>query len=458
MTGPAAASSPAKLIELDHAPHAAARRRLERRTQLAWLTSLASKVGTFGTQLVAVPAVYRTLGQDGYAAYAAVTSAVSILGALNLGIGGSLVTPIAQSAALGDRTREGQLFRAGLLPLSLICLLALVMALPAVLMIPLPVLLGKVAHTGIGGLRSSLVVACVITLASLPLTLVGSVRQAYQELHITNLLGAVSNGVLCAALLAAAQTKAALPVFVACFAGIPLAASILNGGLLLAGRRYLLAGWRGYQCQQSLALVGDGVRFLAAAFSSVLVYQWPIYVMAHSRPAAESAAFAISMQFVLLPLSFVAGVLQPFWGTTAEAAARGDLGWVKNQVTTLRRGGVTVGLFLGVVIALWGGQLARLWLGKPVALGWGLRVCAGAYLMLAVWEYLHFVLCLGSGRIREASTMAFARSAAFAVLAPWLVALWGGTGVWAGLCGSVLGYTAWRMPRLLGRALSRGNR
>ena len=92
--------------------HAAARRRLERRTQLAWVTSLAAKLGAFGTQLVAVPMVYRTMGQDGYAAYAAVTSAVSILGALNLGIGGSLVTPVVQAAAPrrenGERGRCGQ--------------------------------------------------------------------------------------------------------------------------------------------------------------------------------------------------------------------------------------------------------------------------------------------------------------------------------------------------------------
>lgn len=438
--------------------HAAARRRLERRTQLAWVTSLAAKLGAFGTQLVAVPMVYRTMGQDGYAAYAAVTSAVSILGALNLGIGGSLVTPVVQAAALGDRRREGEVLRAGLLPLGLICVAALLVILPAMTMIPLPALLGEVARANVGGLRAALVVACAVTLASLPLTVVGNLRQAYQEIHISNLLGAAGSGVLCVALVMAARAQAGLAVFVACFAGIPLAAGVLNGWLLLAGRRYLLTGWRSYRIRQSLALVGDGVWFLAAASSYLLLYQWPVYLMARSRPTAESAAFAVSVQMVLLPLSFLVGIVQPFWGTTAEAAASGDVAWVRAQINKLRWGGVAAGLVIGVVIALWGEEIVRLWLGRRVELGWSLRLGAGTYLMLAVWEYLHFVLGMGAGRIRGVSRMVFARSAGFAIVAPGLIALGAGTWVWLGLCCSVAAYTAWRMPRLIGRFVGAAER
>ncbi len=430
-------------------PYAATRRRLVRRTQLAWLTSLGSKVGTLATQVLAVPAVYRTIGQDGYAAYAAVTSTVSILGALNLGIGGSLVTPVAQAAALGDHAREGQLCRAGLVPLVLICLTALLLALPALTLLPLPALLGEAARTKVVGLREALVLAGVITLVSLPLTVVGNLRQAYQELHITYLIGAASNAVLCGALLAAAFGGASLPVFVACFAGIPMMGSVLNGYFLFKARPYLLSGWGDYRFKQSFGLVEDGIRFLAASFSYVLVYQWPVYLMTRSRPAEESAAFAISMQLVLLPLSFVGGAIQPFWGTTAEARARGDLEWVRRQIARLRSGGVAIGVLLWTVVALWGHSIIHLWLGKPINLPWNLRLCAGGYLVLAIWEYLHFMLSLGSGRIREASTMVFTRAIAFAVLAPGLVKLWGAKGVWLGLCISVLGYTAWRMPRLL---------
>jgi len=402
--------------------------------------------------------VYRTIGQSGYAAYAAVTSAVAVLSALNLGIGGSLVTPVAQAAAFGDKRKEAELFRAGVMPLAVICLVALLIMLPAVTMVPLTWLLGEVARANVGHLRSALVVACVATLASLPVSIVGNLRQAYQEMHITNLVGAAGGFVLCVALVAAARAGAGLPVFVACFAGIPVAASLLNGGFLLAGRRYLLSGWREYDVRQSVALTGDGVRFLAASFTSVLLYQWPVYLMARNRPTVESAAFAVSMQLILLPISFIFGVLQPFWGATAEAAARGDLGWVKKQTNRVKWGGAAIALAVGTVIAVWGERLILVWLGRKVEFGWSLRLFAGAYLLLATWEYLHFVLSLGAGRIREASTMVFARSAVFAAVAPLLVSWGGGAAAWLGLGCSVASYTAWRLPRLLAGTLSRVSR
>jgi O-antigen/teichoic acid export membrane protein len=448
MNGAPAATSSATLSEGCHGLHTAARRRLERRIQLAWAASVVSKVGTFATQLIAVPEVYRTLGQEGYAAYAAVTSTVSILGALNLGIGSSLVTPLARASAVGDRTKEASLFIAGLLPLASICIVALALAIPVGLMIPLPVLLGEAARTNVCGLREALLLACAVTLVSLPFTLVDSLRQAYQELHVTYLIGSVANAALCGGLLSAAHARAGLPVFVALLTGVPLAATLLNGWLLAARRPYLFNAWSGYHIRQSLELASDGFRYLAAGFSYLLVYQWPVYLMARSRPAAESATFAVSVQMVLLPLSFLAGAVQPFWGTAAEATARGDEEWVRVQLRRSRRAAVAAGLVLGVSMAIWGEQVANVWLGKRVELGRDLRIWAGVYLLLAIWEYLHFVFALGVGKLREGATMAFTRSAGFALFAPVLVSLWGGTGAWLGLCVSIAIYTAWRLPRL----------
>ena len=444
-----ATTPPVTLSKNCQGSHTAARRRLERRTQLAWAASLLSKVGTYATQFVAVPAVYQTLGQEGYAAYAAVTSTASILGAFNLGIGGALVTPIAHAAAAGDQAREGELFRAGLLPLCVVCVVVLILVLPCAMVAPLPVLLGEAARVSIGGLRAALVLACSLTLISLPLTLVSSLRQAYQELHVTYLIAAAGNAALCGGLLWAAHVHAGLPVFVALFTGVPIVATLVNGWLVAYRRPYLFNGWARYHVQQSLDLAGDGLRYLAAAFSNLLLYQWPVYLMVRSRPAVESVAFAVSVQMILLPLSLVANAVQPLWGTTAEATTRGDTEWIRAQIKRSRGAAVAVGLILGISIAIWGEQAARVWLGKSVELRWELRMWAGVYLLLAIWEYLHFVIALGVGSLRQAATMSFTRSVGFAMVVPFVIPLWGGTGLWFALCLSVGLYTAWSLPQLI---------
>src|SRR5208283_4166291 len=120
------------------------RRQRQQRMVWAWSTSLLSKVVTIGVQLLAVPLVYRALGQGGYAAYAAVTAAAGLIGVLNLGMGGSLVTPIAEAAARSDEREQAMLVQAGLGPLVLVCLFGLVAVIPVVAFVPLSTLFGRV--------------------------------------------------------------------------------------------------------------------------------------------------------------------------------------------------------------------------------------------------------------------------------------------------------------------------
>jgi hypothetical protein len=86
---------------------------------------------------------------------------------------------------------------------------------------------------------------------------------------------------------------------------------------------------------------------------------------------------------------------------------------------------------------------------KPVAC-W----LAGAYLLLAMWEYVHWPLTLGLGAMRPASHLVFLRAAIFAAFVPSAVR-YGQVGIMALLCASVILITAWSYPRLLTRALDR---
>src|ERR1035441_4877278 len=106
------------------------RQQRTRRILSAWVTSAPSKVVTLIVQLIAVPIVYRSIGPAQFAAYAAVTALVSILNFLNLGMGGALVTPLAQAAAVKDRDREASLLRSAVFPLTALSIAGLVIALP----------------------------------------------------------------------------------------------------------------------------------------------------------------------------------------------------------------------------------------------------------------------------------------------------------------------------------------
>ena len=256
---------------------------------------------------------------------------------------------------------------------------------------------------------------------------------------------------MCAALLAAAYHARALTTFVAAFTLPPLLVRIANCWLLFAERRYLLAGRGDFPWQESRLLLGDGVRYLSASFSNVLVYQWPVYWIARALPARESAPFAILIQLLVFPLSFVLGFLRPMWSSTADAHSHADHSWLDAQIGKARVAIGFAGMGALAAMLLIGQSLVRLWIRQPITMDWQTRGLIGVNIMLAMWEALHFMLALGLGHLKQATTAVFQRAIVFALAVPVLTELGGAKAVWCGMGCSILLWTAWRLPRLLNR-------
>jgi O-antigen/teichoic acid export membrane protein len=427
-----------------------------RRLMSAWLTLVPSKAVFLIVQIIAIPMVYRSIGPEQFAAYAAVTAAVSILGFLNLGMGGALVTPLAEAAASGDHQREARLFGATLIPIAAIATLALCIILPGLWFLPLRTLFGLAATTTAPqALRAGALLACIGTIAAIPLSVIDSARQAYQEMHISNLFGLLTNTLLCAGLVLAAWLRPTLPAFVAVTALSPLATRLVNAALLFLRRPYLLPTRRGGGSWLLVRrLAGDGFSYMgAAAIANVLLYQWPVYYMARVRPPLESSTFALYFQIVLLVLSFGVSIAQPLWPAVADAAGRGDWVWIAKVLSRARAaalvGGVCELFALGFLMNL----ILRLWLHRPIHIEPVACWVAGAYLLLATWEYVHWPLALGLGAMRAASSLVFWRAVAFAVSVP-LVISHGTVGLMVALCTSIIAISAWLYPVLLARTFA----
>lgn len=102
-----------------------------------------------------------------------------------------------------------------------------------------------------------------------------------------------------------------------------------------------------------------------------------------------------------------------------------------------------------LVWSFFGETILRLWMRKPLVISWQIRGLMGAYILLALWEYYHFIMAMGFGRLREATTAAFQRALVYAIAMPFLVWIGGVPALWCGLSLSILLWTGWRLPALL---------
>jgi O-antigen/teichoic acid export membrane protein len=203
-----------------------------------------------------------------------------------------------------------------------------------------------------------------------------------------------------------------------------------------------------FNWSESRVLLADGMRFLGAGLSNMLIYNWPVYWIARTLPASQSSHFALLIQATILPLGFIGGFLLPLWPLTADAVARGDSAWIAGNIRKGRAVIAAGGVVAFLVCLLLGNWVMRQWLHKPIAVPWQVAALVGLYMPLAIWEYFHFILAMGFGHLRQATTAVFQRSIAFAIAVPLLARFGGIQALWCGLCISVLLWTAWLLPAL----------
>jgi O-antigen/teichoic acid export membrane protein len=404
-------------------------------------------------QLVSIPAAYRSLGREAFAAYAAVTSIVVILTFFNLGLGGAMVSPLAQARASRDVNRERQVVAASLVPLAGLAGFAAIFALPLIVALPLHTLFGEAASSvNPRQLRIAAFLACSGTLAALPLSVATNARQAYQELHVSYAITTVSNIVMAVGILLVAFLHPTLVSFVAVRVLVPLLGQLSDLSILIYKRPYLLRAYQFFSVAGARATASHGIYFLAASSTSTLLYEWSIYLMTRMRPPTESARFAVCMQIILLAMSFFVGLAQPVWGATADACATGDHVWVKAAIRRVRMAAVAYGVAAALGFGFLLNVVVGLWLRRPVTFEAPERWLAGAYVLLAAWEYGHWTLSLGQGRMKPASLAILTRALAFSVSAPFVVRF-GPQGILWALCGSIALCTSWYYPRLVSRSL-----
>ena len=200
------------------------------------------------------------------------------------------------------------------------------------------------------------------------------------------------------------------------------------------------------QPETSLTYIG------AAGIGSILLYQWPVIPWLALAPL-ESSRFAVFVQLIILILAFGTSFALPLWGAIADAVARADYGWIRKVVRRARVAALAYGICGLVVFGLRANLVLSLWLHGPVYANQRLCWLGGIYLLLAMWEGVHWPLALGLGAMRAASGAVFLRAVAFAASVP-LAISYGDAGLMIVLCISVIAITAWYYPLLLARTFA----
>lgn len=349
--------------------------------------------------VLAVPILLARLGDAGYGVWLGVQAIyLTAVSLLDLGVGGALVTPLAQALARGDRYRAAELLSTALVVAA--AMGALVVVAGSLLAAALPVLGGGLSVLGVpaGQLPWLVAVLSAALGLQLPLSVLTRAMLAMQRTRLAAVCEASGQGLMIVALLSAPA-----------WAGLPgIALAVCAAPLLAAGMQWIplrpLFGGPGCGIRQALAMAPQAVRrslpFMLLQGAGIFTLTVDALIANWGIGPNEAAEIGVGQRFFSMVPMAASFVLAPMWPSFAASADGGDWSHVRRAfLVALVLAMATASVVVGC-LAWWSAPLMDLWIGP------GPRPDAAMLAGYAVWAWIATVggvpalLLNGLGRFR----------------------------------------------------------
>ncbi len=334
-----------------------------RRIATAVVSGGAARVLSSLLTLISLPLAVRYLGAERYGVWATVLSVAVWVNLLDLGIANSLTNLISQAYARQDRTEAARAFSNALaVTLGAVGLAACIFGFlwSRVNWIALfnasPSLQSEV--------RSTVLIAMGLTLASLPLNLAGKLFAGYQELHTYNKTMAVRTVGSVVGLIAGIWIHASMPtLFLLSFGSITLVSTATLLWLLLWHKPWLRPRLGFVSLHQTLALLKTGWSFLVIHAAALVVFSTDNIIVSHYLGAAAVTPYSVTWRVVGLGSALQVLVFPALWPAYAEAHARGEVEWIRRTYAIAMRTTIALNVAWAVFLVAFGRFGIRLWAG-----------------------------------------------------------------------------------------------
>src|ERR1700724_1259692 len=161
--------------------------------RLAIISSSLSKVCGLALQTIAIPLVYRSLGQHRYELYLLMTAALATIAIAQMGAGPGLTQGIARANAAGRRNQEASLINAAFRLTTVTALIGGAIVLAVLHLIPPSVIFGSPFAGERAAILTVANVCVLVGIAQIVSGVVDAALAGYQEEMFSNIGAMVSN-------------------------------------------------------------------------------------------------------------------------------------------------------------------------------------------------------------------------------------------------------------------------
>lgn len=419
----------------------------------AGTSALISKGAVLLVNLISLPIAVRYLGPIKFGVWATISTSLSLLIVLDLGIANTLTNLISEAYAQDD-TDTASVYASTAFWL----MVAVAGVLGLVGWLTWPFLnweyIFHVSASARSTVSRSVAVAYAVFLVGMPAGLSAKLLGGYQELRIANLFSAVGSLGSLIGVLLVVRLHGGLPVLVGASSGTVVLSSVACLLWIWLYHKPWLMPWpRRISLSVSRRLMHSGSGFFLLQLAGLAAFSSDNLVIAHFAGPAEVTPYSITWRLVGYAAVLQSLLTPSLWPAYSEAYVRGDMSWIRKTYSyvmklTVSTTGVCCALFLVL-----GRTVIRYWAGNAAVPSQFLLMVMCIWVMISAVMSNQACLLAAANEISLQAWLGVTAAALNLASTIWLVQRIGALGV---ILGTVLSYIivvvgpqTWKVAQLL---------
>jgi O-antigen/teichoic acid export membrane protein len=380
-----------------------------RRLLLGAGSTAVSKGVLFAVNLLYVPIVIRHLGAVSFGVWTTITTTLTMLLVLDLGVANSLTNFISEAYARGDHEHASRYTTTAF---GLMACISCALGLVAYLMWPYldwGRLFNVVSPPAVADVAGAVAVALAIFLLDLPARLAAKVLGGYQEFGAANLFVIIGSLASLMVTWLLARAGAGMPALVAGSSGPIVALDVLCTLWLLWVRKPWLRPRVAHLdrgAARRLLSLGGGIFLLQ--ISGLLVFDSDNLIIAHYLGPAEVASYSAAWRLASGATAVYSLTFPALWPAFCDAFVRSDIAWARKTFWRVLWISMLAALVFASVLAVCGRWVIRVWATSAAVPGETLMLLMCIWVIVSTFMNNTVTVLLASGEIRLLSWLALA--------------------------------------------------
>lgn len=331
-------------------------------------TAILGKGSVLLLNAITVPITVRYLGAEQYGLWVTISTTITMLIVLDIGIANTLTNLISEAYASGDHDLAAEYFSTSFFAMILIVAVLWIAGWAVWQHINIGYLLDVHDPVLIPIVSRAVEVAFGLFLIGLPAGLASKAFGGYQELHVANLFTAGGSALGLIAIIAAVLLKGTLVGLVAAYAGATVAGSLIClAWLVFVAKPWLRPSLRCFRHHHLKRIFHTGGQFFLIQIAGLVVFNSDNIIISHFLTPAEVTPYNVTWKLTTYATALQALSAPALWPAYSEAWTAKHIRWIRQTYRRVRWVTILCMTVACAVLLPFGRTIIQIWAG-PAAL------------------------------------------------------------------------------------------